>query len=198
MSCFKYKKIKKNPKAYACYNKNEVIRRASSSGEIFSLLAEKVLKNNGIVFGAKFSKEFDVVHGYIATIDRISEFRGVKYVQSIIGDTYIQVKLFLEDNKQVLFSGTPCQISGLKRYLNKDYKNLITLDLICHGLPSPKAWIKYKKEVSKEYKIKNIRFREKENGWKSYSLVFNFHNGLEKRRLGKENTYIRGFIGIFI
>lgn len=189
------KMMDNNPIAIACYNKNEDIRKESSSGGIFTLLAEEIIKNKGVVFGARFDENFNVIHDYTDNVEGISKFRGAKYVQSTIGNTYKQIKDYLNRGKKVLFSGTPCQIGGLKRYLQNEYENLICIDLICHGVPSSKAWNKYKEHVSKGKKIKHINFRNKTYGWESYSVYFKFQDGSEILSKGCENKYIRGFIG---
>ncbi len=131
--------------AYAFINKNEDIRKASSSGGMFSELANYVLNNDGIVFGAGFNDKWEVVHQKINFIDDLYKLRGSKYVQSRIGTVYKKVKQYLVKGDWVLFSGTPCQVEGLKSYLQKEYNNLITVDLICHGVPSPLVWQKYAK-----------------------------------------------------
>lgn len=189
------KTIVNNPKAYASYNKDERIRRESSSGGIFTLLSEKVIQNNGVVFGAKFDDKFDVVHGYTQDIKGLKSFRGSKYVQSKIGQAYNQVKNFLKNNRLVLFSGTPCQIAGLKSFLGKDYSNLICIDIICHGVPSPLAWDKYKSEISRGKNITSINFRDKTYGWKTYSFRIDFDDNTSFLEKGADNKYIRGFIG---
>ena len=135
---------------YAAYNKNEEIRMQSSSGGIFTLLAEATINEGGVVFGAKFDKDWNVVHDYTETIDGIADFRGSKYVQSTIGNTYSQAKKFLQAGRKVLFSGTPCQIAGLKKYLRKEYDNLLTVDIICHGVPSPLVWRRYIDETAEK------------------------------------------------
>lgn len=189
------KTIVNNPKAYASYNKDERIRRESSSGGIFTLLSEKVIQNNGVVFGAKFDDNFDVVHRYTQDIKGLKSFRGSKYVQSKIGQAYNQVKNFLKNNRLVLFSGTPCQIAGLKSFLGKDYSNLICIDIICHGVPSPLAWDKYKSEISRGKNITSINFRDKTYGWKTYSFRIDFDDNTSFLEKGADNKYIRGFIG---
>ena len=131
---------------YAAKNRNELIRRASSSGGIFSFLAERVLSEGGVVFGAKFDDNWEVVHDYTESIDGLASFRGSKYLQSRIEDNYQKVKFFLQNGRKVLFSGTPCQIAGLKSFLQRDDGNLITIDFVCHGVPSPKVWRKYLEE----------------------------------------------------
>lgn len=181
--------------AYACKNKKESIRLSSSSGGVFTLLCENVIKNNGIVFGAAFDENFDVYHSYSETIEGCAKFRGAKYVQSIIGNSYKQVKEFLEEGRIVLFSGTPCQVSGLDKYLMKKYKNLIMIDVVCHGVPSPIVYKKYLNNIKKVNKgsIKNIQFREKSNGWKDYNFKVTFTNGefVQKRIY---NSYMKGFL----
>lgn len=176
-------------KVYAAKNTDEEIRKQSSSGGIFTLLAEKIINAGGVVFGAKFDAEWNVVHSWTDTIEGISDFRGSKYVQSTIGNTYSQTKAFLEQGRYVLFSGTPCQIAGLKKYLRKEYDKLITVDLVCHGVPSPLIWQKYLKEEFKQNRtlcgdgknsdssslnenpvLSGISFRDKTNGWKKYGF----------------------------
>jgi len=182
------------PKAYACYNKDEVTRLKSSSGGIFSLIAKYVLKQKGVVFGASFDENFQLVHTYTESEDEIYKFRGSKYVQSKIGHSYSLAKKYLEDDRIVLFTGTPCQIDGLKSFLKKDYEDLITQDIVCHGVPSPKVWEKYKSEVAKGHKIINVSFRDKSKGWSNGSLKIDFDDGTSFSQLGSDNIYIRGFI----
>jgi hypothetical protein len=110
---------------------------------VFTLLAEKMIEQKGVVFGARFDEDWEVVHDYVETKEALSVFRGSKYVQSRIGNTYQQAEQFLKSGRPVLFSGTPCQVAGLKLFLQKEYDNLLTVDFICHGVPSPKVWRKY-------------------------------------------------------
>lgn len=128
---------------YAAKNSNLATRLASSSGGIFALLAETILRQNGVVFGARFDNEWNVFHDYTESLDGLSVFLGSKYVQSKIGNTYKLAEQFLKEGRKVLFSGTPCQIAGLKRYLRKEYDNLLTVDFVCHGVPSPMIWRDY-------------------------------------------------------
>lgn len=174
---------KKPLKVYAAKNPNEEIRIKSSSGGIFTMLAERTINNGGVVFGARFNENWEVVHSYAESIDDIAAFRGSKYVQSRIGDTYCQTEKFLKDGREVLFSGTPCQIAGLRRFLRKDYKSLITADIVCHGVPSPLVWREYLDSlfscnkvggnmVSDSLKtISDISFRDKKYGWKKYGFA---------------------------
>lgn len=164
--------------AYACINKDDEIRKNSSSGGIFYLLAKNILSKNGVVFGARFNDDFGVVHDYIENIEDIPLFQGSKYVQSSINDSYKKAKKFLDNNRLVLFTGTPCQIEGLLSYLQKDYANLITQDIVCHGVPSPKLFKLYKENLKNKYKddITKINFRKKTNGWKHYHVKIDFIN----------------------
>ena len=165
------------PRAYAVINNNEITRNQSSSGGVFSLLAEYIIDNNGVVFGAAFDENWKVKHYYKKKKKDIEKFRGSKYLQSTIGNTYKLAKEFLKIEKKVLFTGTPCQIEGLKSYLMKDYENLYTLDIICHGVPSPKVhdkYLEYQKNKFKTTKINKIEHRNKENGWKDFNLKIEF------------------------
>lgn len=189
------KESRNEPTAYAAYNKDEAIRKQSSSGGIFTLLAEEILDRNGVVFGASFDKEFKVCHTYIESKDELLKFRGSKYVQSSIGDTYKKAKIFLENDKYVLFTGTPCQIEGLKSFLNKDYEKLYTQDIICHGVPSPKVWEKYKEYRNKKDKneLKKVNFRNKDNGWKEYNMDFEY-NRFQYKINHNNDLYMKAFL----
>jgi len=153
----------KKPDAFAAYAIDRELRLASSSGGVFSVLAERIIEGSGIVFGAILEDNLVVRHGFATTLEGIERFRGSKYVQSEIGDSYKQAKQFLDDGKTVLFTGTPCQIEGLKRSLGREYDNLITVDFICHGVCSPELWAKYIAEKKKE--VKSASFRDKTFGW---------------------------------
>lgn len=144
-------------KVYAAKNMDEEVRLKSSSGGIFTLLAESVIKRGGVVFGAKFDDEWMVVHDYTDNIEGVAAFRGSKYVQSIIGNAYRKVEQFLKSGRMVLFTGTPCQIAGLKKYLRKEYKKLLAVDLVCHGVPSPKVWQMYLEETNRSKVIDKKR-----------------------------------------
>ena len=156
-------------KTLAAYNPNQNIREKSSSGGIFSLISESVIKNGGVVFGAEFDSNWGVRHTFVETIEELSRLRGSKYVQSVIGNTYIEAKHFLLSGRKVLYSGTPCQIAGLKNYLRKDYQNLLTIDIVCHGVPSPLVWEKYLESVTIK-PVTCISFRDKRDGWKGYKV----------------------------
>lgn len=179
------------------YNKNEEIREKSSSGGIFSLAAEWIIKQNGAVFGAAFDDNFEVCHIVAETEKGLSKLRGSKYVQSRLGDTYPLVKQYLESNRKVLFTGTACQIAGLKKYLNKDYENLYTVDVLCHGVPSPKIWKMYLEDKKKQYNspIEKIEFRSKESGWKHYSVNIEFSDNQRYCVKFHEDKFMQMFLG---
>ena len=181
--------------AYACYNKNNEERLNSSSGGIFVLLAREIIQKGGVVFGARFDNDFTVIHSVCENEDDIPAFMQSKYTQSTIGDTYKKAKIFLEKGKTVLFTGTPCQIEGLKSFLQKDYENLYTQDIICHGVPSPRLLrkcLEYKKNEKKEG-IKEISFRNKNQGWSLFRTKIVF----ETKEYSKEHSkdlYMKAFL----
>jgi coenzyme F420-reducing hydrogenase beta subunit len=151
---------------YAAKSQNEEVRLNSSSGGVFYLLAEKIIQKDGVVFGACFNEKWEIIHDYTETIKGLNAFRGSKYVQSRIGKTFIQAKQFLKEGRYVLFSGTPCQIMGLKFFLRKEYDNLLTVDVVCHGVPSPKVWRMYLSQLTDNQKITEVNFRDKRNRWR--------------------------------
>lgn len=179
------------PKAYACYNLDEQIRKESSSGGVFTLLASKSIDKGGVVYGAAFNYNFKVEHIKVTTKEELSKLRGSKYVQSRIGSTYKEVRELLENHKLVYFSGTPCQIDGLLGFLKKDYDNLICQDIVCHGVPSPKVWKHYLKQFNLE-KDARILFRDKSSGWDSYSFTIEQVNRFTQ--LSSQNDYMKVFL----
>ena len=178
---------------FAAKNKNEATRLNSSSGGIFTLLATKTINNGGVVFGAKFDELWNVVHDYVETIEDLAKFRGSKYIQSQIGKCYKIAEIFLKNGREVLFSGTPCQIAGLKKFLIKDYSNLICVDIICHGVPSPMVWQKYKSQFGLN-KNSSFSFRDKTNSWKRYEIVaLNEGKEVIRENVG-QNVYMKLFL----
>lgn len=188
--------------AYAGKNANLLEQYSSSSGGIFILLANHIIQKGGVVFGAAFNNDFYVRHIGVESKEQVKQLQGSKYVQSYLGDTFLQVKTSLKKGRTVLFSGTPCQIEGLLHFLGKPYKNLITVDLLCTGVPSPKVWadyLEYRKKQAYAKEIKYINFRNKSGGWEDYRLCFSFDNGIEYSNSSKEDIYMRGFLcGAFL
>lgn len=184
---------------YGYQNRQEEIRLRSSSGGLFSALAEHVLLEGGIVFGAAFNDEWVVTHQYCEKVEGLVCFRGSKYVQSRMDNVFCEVKEMLQTGRKVLFTGTPCQVRGLLLFLHKSYDNLFTLDFVCHGVPSPGIWKRYFNEVTRKSckKVSEINFREKRFffGWNffGFDILTNAGKCVWKTR-GRENPYMMGFL----
>lgn len=179
---------------YAASNPNEQERYNSSSGGIFSMLAREILTNGGIVYGAAFDQKWNVHHIAIEKVEDLHLIQGSKYVQSFLGNCYCNVKKELNNKRIVLFSGTACQIAGLNQYLRKKYENLITVDVVCHGVPSPRVWSSYLSQLSWDKNaIRNISFRDKLNGWENYDFVIKYSHK-EFRESKNKNIYMQGFL----
>lgn len=194
-------------KVYAAINKNERIRAKSASGGIFTIVAEKVIGQGGVVFGVKFDDGWNVVFDYTESIEGLDAFRRSKYVQAWLGDTYSNVRDFLKKGRLVLFVGTPCQVAGLRRFLKRNYTNLLLMDLLCEGVPSPKVWKMYLEEEivrlgekntvssnpisKKNVLIKDISFRNKSLGWKKFSFALTFAKATAD---GESNSVLSSYI----
>lgn len=184
----------KQPEAYACINTNTAVRKKSSSGGLFTLLAEEIIDRQGVVIGAAFDDTFKVVHDVAKSKADIARFRGSKYVQSALKDIFAQTKSYLLRGKTVLFSGTPCQIAGLCAYLGKPYPHLLCIDMICHGVPSPLVWEKYRAQKTAGKKLTHISFRDKILGWKRFGLSFSYQDGSTEHATFLEEIFLRGFL----
>lgn len=160
------------------YYKDDEVRKQSSSGGIFSAIAEWILQQKGVVFGAAFDENFEVHHIAVETKEELIKLRGSKYVQSRLENTFLEAKEYLEKKRKVLFTGTACQIAGLKNYLSAEYENLYTVDVLCHGAPSPKIWRMYLDDKKEQYQasINKVEFRNKDDGWKNFSINIAFSN----------------------
>lgn len=188
---------------YAAINKDEDIRLKSSSGGIFYLLAEKTISEGGVVFGARFDEDWQVVIDYAETMEGIKPFMGSKYVQARTATAFKDAEAFLKQGRKVLFSGSPCQIAGLHHYLRKEYDNLTTVDFVCHGVPSPKVWQRYLEEVvtSGKRAINDVKFRNKSNGWKKFNFVLSYNQKEKTHSLcswHQQNHYMRAFLSDMI
>lgn len=180
---------------YGAKNCDDGIRYTSSSGGMFTLFANAVLQSGGTVFGAAFDGSLQVCHTGISTIQELEKLRGSKYVQSKMTGIFKKVRTLLNNGKKVLFSGTPCQIAGLKGFLMKDYENLTTVDVVCHGVPSAKVYNKYLQEIASNTgeSITKVNFRDKANGWKQGETLF----FTKTHRIGapkRQETYMRLFL----
>ena len=162
------------PEVYAAVTKDGEILSQSSSGGIFTPLASAVIERGGAVFGAAWNEDFSLEHICVENKEDLKKLRGSKYVQSSINDSFKKAKDILKEGREVCFCGTPCQIAGLKAFLGKDYENLLTIDLVCHGVPSMKMLRDDLKAVTgdKYPQIKDIKFRDKTNDWATKGTVF--------------------------
>ena len=189
---------RRKPKTgFAYRTKDESLLLRTSSGGFFTAAAQKVLAQGGVVFGAAFNNENQVVHTYIDSIDDLDSLRRSKYVQSKIGNAFADCLHFLKLGRKVLFCGTPCQIKALNLFLGKKYENLVTIDFVCHGVPSPGIFRSYLNELSgkKGYpltELHNINFRDKGLGF-AYSFSFSFSSAFFREN-PKENIFLKGFL----
>lgn len=190
--CSNYNDSKGNEQAYMAINKNKEDLDNSASGGMFYILAKYVIEKNGVVFGVEYGENLKVQHNYYETLEECKQFQGSKYLRSDIGNSYKEVKEFLDKDRYVLFTGTPCQCNALKTYLNKEYDKLIICDIVCHANPSQKVFDKYVLELEKlkNKKIKTVWFRSKENGWRNQTPIIEFEDG-EKI---EENTFFKAFV----
>ena len=183
-------------KAYAVKNKSIDIVKKSSSGGMFYALAKYVIQNGGVVFGASFDNDLHLNYDFTDNIENLDKFLTSKYLQSNVNGSFKKVKEFLQQGKKVLFCGTPCIVNGLQNYLQKPSPNLILVDFICHGIPNPKFFEKYVKELEKKYKSKLIsfNFRYKKNGWEDYCIRLEFENGKSILKPAADDPYMKLFL----
>jgi len=180
---------------------DEALRLQSSSGGIFSLLAQAVLARGGVVFGARFDESWQVVIDHTETLEGLAAFRGSKYVQAAMGRAYADCAAFLKAGREVLFTGTPCQIAGLKAFLGCDYPRLTLVDVACVGVPSPGVWQDYlRSEVLKSAEdstdgfpacVQEICFRDKSQGWKDSRFVLKTKGGGEQSMPRYKNPFFQ-------
>ncbi len=184
---------------YAAKNSDEGVRLASSSGGVFTLLAEQTIARGGVVFGARFDEQWEVMHDAAYSVEELVVFRGAKYSQSRIGGSFVLVESLLKQGREVLFSGTPCQVAALNRFLGGVYDNLLTVDFICHGVPSPAVWRHYLGTIKRDYlsdaELQSVEFRDKVSGWRNYSMSFETNISTEPYHVPlNKNAYMRGFL----
>lgn len=193
------KKNNNVPKVYAGWSENIETRYKSTSGGVFSEIARSVLNDGGYVSGAVYDKNCNVKHILTSSEEGLDKIRQSKYTQSDIGKVFIQIREKLLQGNKVLFCGTPCQVAGLKSYLGKDYEELYTVDFICRGVNSPKAYKAWLNELEKKYQSKAIRvwFKYKIHGWKKSPNCtrIDFENGNHCIQSSYKNTYMRGYLG---
>lgn len=181
-------------KSYGCYAKNKEELMTSSSGGFFGVLARRILKENGVISGAAFDDSVKVSHIVTDNVIDLNKIKKTKYVQSVIGQVYLQVEKTLKTGREVLFSGTPCQVAGLKLYLGRDYDNLICIDLICHGVPSPEVFARYLLEKGGDHEVIAMSFRNKHLKSGNKTLDYLLDNGEKISELYEESPFVKGFI----
>lgn len=188
--------------AFASQHKEDGIRADSSSGGAFSLFANRILMNGGLVFGSTLDENLRAVHIGIENKNDLERLRGSKYIQSKIGEVYSEIHEALKNGREVLFVGTPCQAAGLYTFLRKKkYDNLYIVDFACHGVPSPKIFESYIKseEQKKGSKVTGFKFRNKDHGWSQTGLQLGtkleFEDGTELRKYPAfMDTFMNGFL----
>ncbi len=184
----------KGPEVYSVVNNDEQQRFNSSSGGVFPMFAQYVISNGGVVFGVAWDENFKAHHIKASTIDELDKLYSSKYVQSNTERTYSEAKECLQQDKLVLFTGTPCQIAGLKSFLQRDYKNLITVEVICHGVPSPKVFEEYLNLLNRKDKIININFRAKDRNWGQGKILKIYYDKSKIKLIEMKNSsYLKLF-----
>lgn len=183
----------RNLSIYASQNQNNHERKKSSSGGIFIALAKEIIAQKGIVFGAIFDQKWEVHQAMAINLEEVYPMMGSKYTQSRIENSYILAEEMLKQGSKVLFTGTPCQISGLKHFLLKEYTNLYTVSILCHGVPSPLIWRNYLTEISKGEKISYVNMRDKSTGWSTSSMIIKNKKKIIINEIGYRNYYRHGY-----
>lgn len=182
------------PKVFACMNKNRQERIDSTSGGVFPILARKMLRENGVVFGAAFNEQFEVVHVRIDDQFSLRRLQGAKYSQSRIDGVYTDIRDTLDRNQKVLFSGTPCQVAAVRKFVTRNTENLLLVEIACHSVPSPKVFAYYIAALQEHYGngVKSFYFRKKEKSWRDSQVVVEFENRTFSQSV-YENSFTRGF-----
>lgn len=179
---------------YWAMSQNPEQQKSSSSGGMFSVIAEHFLANNGVVCGAEYDENQNVNHIIIEDKSQLDALKKSKYIQSNLNQCFSKIQDYLTSDRPVFFTGTPCQTAGLKSYLNKDYDKLFCADIVCHGVPSKKVFDKYINDTFENKKLSSVNFRDKSTGWKDYRLKFNFTNGESAFMKREECLYFMGFV----
>lgn len=194
-------KDKSYPRVYGGWNTNMDERMLSSSGGVFTVFANYILTNGGVVYGARVGDDMTVHHVAVENKEGLDILRGSKYVQSDTLDTYSQILSHLKEDRAVLFTGAPCQVAGLQTFLGKEYSNLYTCDFICHGVPSPKVFAEYVKYLGVKYKdaVTHIKFRTKLMKWNQSGLqmgtLVTFKSGKQRKFMPAfKDSFMNGFL----
>ena len=190
---------RKPQQVLAAINPDEKIREQSSSGGIFSILAENVIREGGVVFGVRFDEWWQAVFDHAETVEGLAAFRGSKYVQARVDQAFIHVRNFLKSGRKVLFTGTSCQVAALRHFLHREYDNLLLVDIICHGVPSPKVWGRYLDEITQNgvRAIRDVQFRNKKQGWKRFNFDLTYDRQGQHYNISswhQQNHFMRIFL----
>ena len=189
------------PEAYAAFIKDSEVRENSTSGGFFTAIAKWIIANGGVVYGVEIDQNCKIVHSSSDNVEQLGKYRGSKYVQSSQGSVYKEIENLLKEERWVLYTGTPCQCAGLRRYLGtKEYATLVVLDVFCHGVGSPKYWDIYVEYNKKKYKadIDRISFREKTYGYNSACMAVYFKNSKSSHKDHDTDLYWTAFSKFYI
>lgn len=183
-------------KGFCGFHTDSRITKRSSSGGVYSAITQSILDDGGVAFGAVYGDDGKIVHHADSDSVPVSCQTGSKYVESDLGDSFLDVKKVLQSGRQVVFSGTPCQIAGLYAYLGSRPDNLLTVDFVCHGVASRKIYLEYFRNMEAKYgtNIRSINFRPKLVGWHRHSIAVSFENGKEYHRDAASDPYFAGFM----
>lgn len=190
------KTVETDTEGYVVRNKTSDIVSDSTSGGAFTAFAEYVLHQQGIVYGTGYDENMQVICKRATTSAQLSEMRGSKFVQSALGDVFQQVKFEVSSGTLVLFTGTPCQIAGLISYLGRKPDNLICIDFVCRGVPSPGLWTNYVAYMQKRFgaKMTGARFKHKTYGYHTSTMKLDFSNGKTYFGSGRVDPYMKAFV----
>lgn len=184
-----------NPEVWAAKTPNRSLRMESSSGGVFTLLAEEVIRRGGVVYGAAWNEAFNVAHCRVESLEEIARLRGSKYQQSDLNGCFAQVKADLKAGREVLFSGTPCQVAGLNGFLGHSPQHLLCVDVVCHGAPAPAVWQEYLKSINPSgEEITRVNMRDKRSGWQRSRIRIESVRKVILDELSSRNCYMQGFL----
>ena len=181
---------------YAARHIEKDVYANSTSGGMFTALSEWVVNRGGVIYGCIYADDLRPIHVEARSFDEVAKMRGSKYVQSDVGYIYQSVRKRLDEGSWVLFTGTPCQVAGLYSFLGRtETQRLLTVDLICHGVPSPLVFKKYLIYLGNKYnkKIDRFQFRNKKNGWERSAVVVCFEDGCSKEWSSIKDLYCEAF-----
>lgn len=183
------------PEVWAAKSPSQALRMESSSGGVFTLLAEEIIRRGGVVYGAAWNEAFNVAHCRVEKSTEIARLRGSKYQQSDLNGCFAQVKADLKAGREVLFSGTPCQVAGLNNFLGHPSKQLLCVDVVCHGAPAPAVWQAYLKSINPSgEEITRVNMRNKRSGWQRSRFRIESSRRVVLDELSSRNRYMQGFL----